>query len=94
MMITPYARDEGIAAHINLRPFQPLVVGLALLGLLAVMAAMGRWAGTALVGVLALWLVYWQQKWSRLIGGYTGDCVGALIEVADLLVLLAVVLAW
>jgi adenosylcobinamide-GDP ribazoletransferase len=94
MMITPYARAEGLASHINLRPFQPIVVGLALLGLLAVMAVMGRWAGTALVAVLALWLVYWQQKWHKLIGGYTGDCVGALIEVAEVLVLLVVVLVW
>lgn len=94
MMIAPYARADGMAAQIDLRPFQPLVVGLALVGLLAVMAVMGRWAGTALVGILALWLVYWQQKWSKLIGGYTGDCVGALIEVAEVLVLLVVVLAW
>lgn len=94
MMITPYARAEGIASPINLRPFQTLVVGLALIGLLAVMAVMGRWAGSALVVVLALWLVYWQQKWHRLVGGYTGDCVGALIEVAEILVLLVVVLVW
>jgi len=94
LMITPYARDLGTSSLISLRVFQPIVVGLALLGLIAVMAVMGRWAGTALVVVLALWLAYWQQKWLRLIGGYTGDGVGALIEVAEVLVLLVVVLAW
>lgn len=94
MMITPHIPDPVMGPPLNLRPFQPIVIGLALIGLLVVMAVMGRWAGTALVAVLALWLVYWQQKWHRLIGGYTRDCVGGLIEVAEVLVLLVVVLVW
>lgn len=94
MMITPYARADGMASQVELRPYQTIVVGLALIGLLATMATMGRWGGTALVAVLALWLVYWQQRWLKLVNGYTGDCVGALIEVAEVLVLLVVVLTW
>ena len=94
MMTTRYAQAEGMASQIDLRPYQPVVIGFALIGLLAIMWVMGRLAGTALIVLLALWLVHWQQRWQRLLGGYTGDSVGALIEVAEVLVLFMVVLTW
>lgn len=94
MMTTPYTRVDGIASQLNLRPYQPIVVGLALIALVAVMWIMGRLAGTALIVTLALWLVHWQNRWSRLAGGYTGDSVGALIEVAEVLILLLIALSW
>lgn len=94
MMTTPYARAEGIASRIDLRPYQSIVIGLALIALVAIMWMMGRLAGTALVVTLALWLVHWQHRWSKLAGGYTGDSVGGLIEVAEVLILFLIVLSW
>lgn len=94
MLTTPYARAEGMARHIDLRPYQAVVIGLALIALVITMWIMGRLAGTALVVTLALWLVHWQGRWWRLVGGYTGDSVGALIEVAEVLILLLIVLSW
>ena len=93
MMMTPYARDQGLASQLDLQPLQWAVVIMSLVALLLAMVLLGRLAGTALAVVLAAWLVYWQQRWLKLVGGYTGDCVGALIEVAELLVLVVVVLA-
>ena len=94
MLTTPYARAEGIASHIDLRPYQAIVIGLALIALVITMWMMGRLAGTAMIVALALWLVHWQGRWWRLVGGYTGDSVGALIEVAEVLILLLIVLSW
>lgn len=94
MLTTPYARAEGMASHIDLRPYQSIVIGLALIALVITMWMMGRLAGTALIVALALWLVHWQGRWWRLVGGYTGDSVGALIEVAEVLILLLIVLSW
>lgn len=93
MMTTP-ARSGDATAPIDLRPYQPVVIGLALIGLLAIMWMMGRLGGTALIVVLALWLVHWQQRWQKLFGGHSGEGVGALIEVAEVLVLFMVVLTW
>jgi adenosylcobinamide-GDP ribazoletransferase len=94
MLTTPYARAEGMASDIDLRPYQAIVIGLALIELVITMWVMGRLAGTALIVALALWLVHWQGRWWRLVGGYTGDSVGALIEVAEVLILLLIVLSW
>lgn len=94
MMTTPAARAEGMVSQIDVRPYQPVVIGLALIGLLTIMWMMGRLAGTALIVLLALWLVHWQHRWQKLVGGYSGDAVGALIEVAEVLVLFMVVLTW
>lgn len=38
--------------------------------------------------VLAMLLYYWRRFWFRAIGGIVGDCIGALIEMAEVAVLL------
>lgn len=40
---------------------------------------------------LAALLVYWWRFWFHQIGGYTGDCLGALVELGELLVLILLV---
>lgn len=42
----------------------------------------------ALFAALTALLMYWWRLWQRQIGGYTGDALGALIELAELLVLI------
>lgn len=93
-MMTSPARVNDTRPTLDLRPYQPLIIGLALLGLLAIMWVMGRLGGTALIVILALWLAHWQQRCQKLFGGHSGENVGALIEVAEVLVLFMVVLTW
>lgn len=94
IMITPRASIDTDSNDLELRPYQPIVIGLALIALVASVWVMGRLAGTALVVSLALWVVHWQHRWSRAVGGYTNSSLGALIEVAEVVILFLVVLTW
>ncbi len=91
MLLTPYARKQGIAAQIHLRPYRAAVLALAVLVLAMAFVTLGLAGGLLLLVMLGFWLFYWRRLWLKKVGGYTGDCVGALIEVAELLTLLVVV---
>lgn len=91
MLTVPYVRTQGMAAGPSRHlARQPTWVMLAVVGLAVV--AVCRWPGAAvLVPVLAgLWL--WRRWMMRHIGGYTGDTLGATIELAEALWLTAAVL--
>lgn len=84
MVTTPYARAQGIAAALKSHLPARLPEGVTLLcGLLALLIWPFGVAFWALL-VLALLTWVWRALWQKLIGGFTGDCLGALIELAEL----------
>ena len=84
---TAYAREGGIATPLqDARPWPARLSALLAVALLLCVAPVAHWL--ALVIVWALLLGWWRRRWQRVIGGYTGDCLGALIELAELATLL------
>lgn len=88
MASTPYVRSAGSAST--------LVAGLPKLRIyiLAFFCGLSTFfflpfahALTLLI-LLTLLVFWWRRLWLRTIGGYVGDCVGALIELAEVLTLL------
>ena len=87
MRLVPPARNDGLAAEAG-RPPPASVVAAALLGLLALSVTLGLTG--ALIGVLLLAasavLIGWLSM--RQIGGQTGDVIGGLEQINEILILL------
>lgn len=91
MAFTPYVREGGLASDMAVRPFIKSWLVVSAVGL-AVIAALSP--------IVLLWLLaagafayYWRYIWLKTIGGYVGDCLGALIEITETLVLVLAVLS-
>lgn len=90
-----YAKSEGkskpLAQRMSNREFA--IASLIVLLVLAAMLLMGwlSWR-TAAAGIVAVLVAAWwlARKFVRRIGGYTGDCLGAVQQVAEMVVYLAV----
>lgn len=85
---TPYVREQGLGSALNqAMPKRALwcCVGLVCVLPLLFLAVL-HWLMVilALSGLFLLWRRFWMRK----IGGFVGDCAGALIELAELMVLL------
>lgn len=92
MYNTPYARLAGLAQDVRLQPFG-FAIALMTLGCgFVTFLVYGLVPCLFIFAALMVWYIYWRSFWNVKIGGYTGDCVGALIEVAEVLLLLAIVL--
>ena len=92
MLTTPYARQSGIAE--KLKPSQCMTEILVLSASVSAMTFL-LWPGYSSVFVIAclcLFLWWWRRHWFEYIGGYTGDCLGASIEIAETLILAAAVI--
>lgn len=92
MATSPYVSVQGMASGIELKQFRPAIVMLSLVILVLSLAYLPLLTIVALLVVLGLWCYLWRRFWLKCIKGYTGDCVGALIEVAEILTLLVIVL--
>ena len=73
---------------VALRPLYLAGIGLALLLALAVVAACGiaAWVGLAMS---LLVFIGWRRACLKRLGGFTGDTLGALVELGEAAVLLA-----
>lgn len=91
MASTAYVRKQGIASGINTEAYK--VNFLIALSLCFCVWTIHFSFVHALVSILILSGVYyaWRQVWLTRIGGYTGDCVGGLIEIIEVITCLALV---
>jgi adenosylcobinamide-GDP ribazoletransferase len=87
MRMLPYVRHEGgiLAPQSTIKPV-PLVISLAAVALSAALLPVPTAAG------LVVAVLFWLFSWKR-IGGCTGDVLGATIEIAEVVFLLAFVAA-
>ena len=99
MQSTPYVSTGGMASQLD-QPlaFQTISISalcalvLFSLPLLVCVVLLPFWhIATAVIVSLSV-LFFWRRYWQRIIGGYNGDCVGALIEISELATLLSVLL--
>lgn len=88
MQITPYAREQGLGLAMDRK--NVWIDALQLIAVMLLLVCAGQIA-LALLGALLvlLSLLLWRHFWQVRIAGYTGDCVGALIEIQETLLLLA-----
>jgi adenosylcobinamide-GDP ribazoletransferase len=87
MLLIPPARPDGLSADAGLPPADS-VAGAALLGFAALVLALGLAKGLIAATLLALCLA--AMRWLSLnkVGGQTGDVLGALEQVCEVVVLL------
>lgn len=95
MASLPYARDEADA---KLKPVAQGATGVTLMvalgsGVSLLLLLPPVTAATAIVA-LALLLWWWRRRLQRLIGGYTGDALGAMQQLSELLLYLLVLAHW
>ncbi|MEL0167015.1 MAG: adenosylcobinamide-GDP ribazoletransferase [Pseudomonadaceae bacterium] len=89
LLSTPYVRPQGMGAQLvdNL----PRVRLVQILVLHAVLVLLFGWSGLLALLVAALLTLLWRQRLRSRIGGTTGDTAGALVEVLEAAVLVALV---
>lgn len=94
MMSSPYARPGGMADVLQAHLPRRLLWGVTAVFTLALLILWPFWLAFLCLGCLALLMLAWRVLWSQVIGGYTGDCLGALVELAELMMLLLLVMVW
>ncbi|WP_086932322.1 adenosylcobinamide-GDP ribazoletransferase [Agarilytica rhodophyticola] len=87
MANTPYARQDGLAANIILDAYQKIIIIFVLLSFTLLWLLTHFFTSLLIILMLGAWALYWRSFWLKKINGYTGDCVGALIEVSELITL-------
>jgi len=87
MLLIPPARPDGLSATAGLPPADS-VAAAALLGLAALVLGLGLAKGLLAAGLLALCLVAIRSLALNKIGGQTGDVLGSLEQVGEIVVLL------
>jgi adenosylcobinamide-GDP ribazoletransferase len=86
---TPYVRAEGIAA--DLAQYQSRTGGRWVSALTVLLVAViCRRVGLAATGAAGAVYVVMRRAWMRRLGGMTGDCIGAMIEVIETLTLVTI----
>lgn len=83
MATTAYRRAQGIARdQAATRPRAAIAMAIVFVAIVGFFVLPpGLWALMTLLAGLIAW--GWRQFWQRRIGGYTGDVVGALIELVE-----------
>jgi adenosylcobinamide-GDP ribazoletransferase len=87
MRYIPQARADGLSAQAG-RPTAPNAAAATVLGIIALSIALGPLAATAGVLLLAAAGIALGRASLRQIGGQTGDVIGALEQINEILVLL------
>lgn len=94
MMSSTYARPGGMAEVLQAHLPRRLLWGVTAVFTLALLVFWPFWLALLCLGCLAFLTLAWRALWKQMIGGYTGDCLGALVELAELLLLMLLVLVW
>jgi len=95
MAVMDYARDDDsskVRAAVNRLSITSLLLatGFTLIPLVA-LPIFKALAGIAMAVVATLWLV---SKFRRWLGGYTGDCLGAVQQLAEIGMYLGMIIVW
>lgn len=86
-LTTPYVRAEGLGSALAEQlPKQAAWTALAASLLLSwlLLPWLLWWCWVVMLGLL---FVIWRRSWCKRLGGFTGDAVGTLVELAELLLL-------
>jgi adenosylcobinamide-GDP ribazoletransferase len=87
MLLVPAARSEGLSAQAGRPPVSSVAVAV-LLGAVALLAGLGVRHGLIAILLIAAAVVFIWWLCLRQIGGQTGDVLGALEQISEILVLL------
>ncbi|WP_227718213.1 adenosylcobinamide-GDP ribazoletransferase [Microbulbifer sp. Q7] len=87
MSLSSYARAQGLVPPSNSQRNRELLP-VAILVAVAGIALAPLPVAIGLAAVLPAVILLWRQLWQKQIGGYTGDCLGGLVEITELSVLL------
>lgn len=88
-LTTVYARASGLGTALTSTPRTGCTVGVV--AALAAAAAAYREAAVIAIAVAALLFLLWRRSCLQRLGGFTGDTAGALAEITEAAVLVAVV---
>jgi adenosylcobinamide-GDP ribazoletransferase len=87
-LTTPYVRTGGLGAALSSAPRNACAVAIAIS---AGFCLLGRWHGVIALGVAAVVFGLWRATCLKRLGGITGDTAGALAEMVEVAVLVALV---
>ncbi|MBE1161480.1 adenosylcobinamide-GDP ribazoletransferase [Dyella acidiphila] len=85
-LTTPYVRGGGLGAALSSAPRNACAVAIAIS---AGFCLLGRWHGVVALGVTAVVFMLWRGACVKRLGGITGDTAGALTELIEVAVLVA-----
>lgn len=89
MVFTPYLREGGLAADMALKPYIKAWLPISILAWVSVLILNAPLAlGIAVAAVLVF---LWRRLWCQMVGGYVGDCLGAQVELVEVLILVMAV---
>ncbi len=88
MLSCDYARDRGMAATLKAHLPRRALLGVILAGVLSAFALWPLGLALLILAVLAVLTLAWRALWVRCVGGFTGDCLGGLVELGELAILL------
>lgn len=91
MATSPYVSQQSLVSGINLEPLRTAIVMQSMFFVLCFFMLLPPICAMLLTALWALWCIVWRSYWLKRIHGYNGDCAGALIEVAEAIALVVVV---
>jgi adenosylcobinamide-GDP ribazoletransferase len=93
MRAVPNAREDGLSAGAG-TPTTGAATAAALLGILALMVCLGIGAGLVAAVLVAAGLIVLTRLSLKQIGGQTGDVLGAVEQMSEILILLTAAALW
>ena len=87
MRLVPPARDDGVSAGVGTPP-RASAIAAVLIGIVALGIGLGLAAGVCALALMAAAFVFLAWLCMRHIGGQTGDVLGALEQIGEIIVLL------
>jgi adenosylcobinamide-GDP ribazoletransferase len=87
MLTTPYARSNGLASGlIEVMPHKIIIISSLSISV-CFLLLLSFSSFLVIFFSLFLLLILWRKFWLKRIDGFVGDCVGALIEIGEILIL-------
>lgn len=91
MLCTAYVSDNAMVSGVNFNGYKKPILMISVLSVLLGVLCLGLNLVLTLGIVLTAAMLGWRKLWRKILGGYTGDCVGGLIEIIECLTLIVFV---